>query len=201
MALSARGDLAAAAAEFDAALALHPSHFEALYLYARTCLAAGDHRKAVGLFERAHRTRPDDFHVLTLLGKARRAVGDAPGARDAHRLAFGLIGHHQRLDPTDARSICDGACALVELDRRDEALEWCERARVVDDPLTYYVACAYARLGERELAIDTLARVIGAGWSHADWLRHDPDWDGYRDDPRFVALLDDLVRSSATVRR
>jgi hypothetical protein len=30
---------------------------------------------------------------------------------------------------------------------------------------------------------------LDAGWSHADWLRNDPDWTDYRDEPQFHGLL------------
>ena len=112
-------------------------------------MASGDHERAADLFERASRTRPDDFHVLTLLGKARRGVGAVDSALEAHRRALELIGHHRRFAPDDARALCDGACALAELGNRSEAIRWGEQAMVVDSPLKYYVACALARLGER----------------------------------------------------
>jgi adenylate cyclase len=199
-ALSALGSHDDAAHEFDAALRLRADQFEALYLYGRACLASDDHRKAVALFERASRTRPDDFHVLTLLGKARRGTGDAGPARTAHRRALELVRHHVRVAPDDMRALCDGACALAELNRVDEAKRWIERAATLDDPLGYYVACAIARMGDHQSALRELARVVAAGWSHADWLRHDPDWSELRTDATFQAILDDVDHRLDTAR-
>ena len=77
-------------------------------------------------------------------------------------------------------------------------MRWAEQALrpAAQDPMSYYVACGYARAGMRSRALETLTDSIEAGWSHADWLRNDPDWSDYRDDPRFRALLErlDLAR-------
>ena len=85
-------------------------------------------------------------------------------------------------------------CALVELGRRSDAMRWAERVRrsLPQDPLLYYVACGYARAGRCSPALDALTDSVDAGWSHADWLRHDPDWSDHRDDPRFQGLLERL---------
>jgi TolB-like protein len=194
LALSARGDYHAATRQFEVALKLHGGQFEALYLFARTCIASGDHERAADLLERASKTRPDDFHVLTLLGKARRGIGAVDSALDAHRRALDLIGHHRRFAPDDARALCDGACALAELGQAGEALRWGEQAIASDSTLEYYVSCALARLGEGESALHTLSDAIAQGWSHADWLRHDPDWSTLRGTPRFAELLGCVAR-------
>jgi TolB-like protein len=197
-ALAAAGDYGQAAEQFEAALRLRPDLFEALYLYARSCLAEGRLEKAAELFERAGAARPDDFHVVTLMARCRRGVGDDPGAVAAHRHALDLIEHHLRLVPGDPRAYVDGMCALVELGREADAERWGQRARevVAPDPLLYYLACGFARAGRRAEALDALTASVEAGWSHADWLRHDPDWSAYRDDPRFAALLGGLTTRS-----
>jgi adenylate cyclase len=178
-------------AEFETALRLRPSSFEALYLFGRTCLAAGEHDRAAELFAAARTARPDDFHTVTLLAKALRGVGDEPAARAAHAAALAQIEYHLKLMPTDPRAHCDGMCALVELGRRTEALAWANRAQQSGgpDPVLYYVACGLARAGLRAQALAALTAVIDAGFSHAAWLRHDPDWTQLRADPQFQTLL------------
>jgi hypothetical protein len=75
------------------------------------------------------------------------------------------------------------ACALAELGQAGEALRWGEHAIASDSTLEHYVSCALARLGEGESALHTLSHAIAQGWSHADWLRHDPDWSTLRSTP------------------
>jgi adenylate cyclase len=194
-ALAARGDYDQAAEEFEEALRLRAESFETLYLYGRACLAAGRFREAAQLFGRACTARPDDFHAATLHAKALRGLGEAPAAVAVHQRALDLVEHHLRLVPDDARARCDGMCALVELGRGAEAQRWAEQARAATpDPMLYYIACGYARAGLRSHALETLTDSIEAGWSHADWLRNDPDWSDYRGEERFRSLLERLDR-------
>jgi tetratricopeptide (TPR) repeat protein len=70
-------------------------------------------------------------------------------------------------------------------------------AEVEVTPALYYnLACTYALLGERELALDFLARELAenhpsarARARQAQWAREDPDLRSLRDDPRFERVL------------
>jgi len=64
-------------------------------------------------------------------------------------------------------------------------------------PANYYnLACTYALLGEVDLALDYLRRDFaeirnstGQLERQKGWARGDPDLEGLRGDPRFVALV------------
>ncbi len=106
------------------------------------------------------------------------------------------IEYHLKLVADDPRALCDGFCALVELGRVSEAMTWADRVGRpgTPDTLRYYVACGLARAGRYDRALAELTYVIDGGWSHARWLRNDPDWSGLRDDPTFQALVGRLER-------
>ena len=182
--------------EFDAALRLRPGSFEALYLYGRTCLAEGRYVKAAELFEAARKAWPDDFHTTMLLAKAMRAAGDEAGSRVVSAESLAQIAYHLKLVADDPRALCDGFVALVELGRVNEAMTWADRVGRpgTPDTLRYYVACGLARARRHDRALAELTAVIDGGWSHARWLRHDPDWAILRDDPAFHAVLERLER-------
>jgi tetratricopeptide (TPR) repeat protein len=78
-----RGDREGASAGFDQALAVLPGYAPALVGKGRVALAGGDAAGAVRLLEVAWRASP---HAETawLLGDARAAAGDEPGARAAY---------------------------------------------------------------------------------------------------------------------
>jgi hypothetical protein len=46
-------------------------------------------------------------------------------------------------------------------------------------------------LGEHTRAIDSLRQAIKAGYGNFGWMRNDPDLAVLRDDPEFVALMQD----------
>jgi adenylate cyclase len=59
-----------------------------------------------------------------------------------------------------------------------------------DDILTQYnVACVYAKLGETDAAFDLLERLLPhANHETKSWVRHDPDFDSLRAQPRYRGI-------------
>jgi TolB-like protein len=76
-----------AAAEFERAIGLDSTLFDAYYLYARSSFEAGDLEKAVQLFEKAHRSRPEDYQATALRALALHELGRADEAREADQEA------------------------------------------------------------------------------------------------------------------
>lgn len=57
------------------------------------------------------------------------------------------------------------------------------------DVMPYFVATAYAALGEREQTFAWLERAYRERSAHMVWLKTDPRWNDLRNDPRFSDLL------------
>jgi hypothetical protein len=55
--------------------------------------------------------------------------------------------------------------------------------------LTYNLACAEARLGETDTAVEHLRAALELRPGLTDLARGDTDLDALRDDPRFVELV------------
>jgi adenylate cyclase len=192
-ALGAAGRYEEARESFGRALALPGGRFESAYLFGRTMFAQGDMEGAGKLFSTAVRIRPEDFHATALLAKVLRANGDDKGSMAMQRRVYDLVDYHLRLIPDDARALGDGAAALVALGRVGEGLAMADRAlAITHSPMPYYAAGAIAQAGRGEVALDALEQVIVAGWSHHDFLEHDPDWAELRDRERFQAALSRL---------
>ncbi len=51
------------------------------------------------------------------------------------------------------------------------------------------VACAYARIGEFDQAIDCLEQSIASGMKQVEWFENDPDLEPLREHGRYKALL------------
>ena len=79
-----------------------------------------------------------------------------------------------------------GREALHELQARADEL----RAEgIVNADALYCTASAYAVMGETERALELLDEAVNRGWRHAWWARHDWNWSGLADEPRFLDLL------------
>lgn len=69
------------------------------------------------------------------------------------------------------------------------------RERFDDAALTYNLACAEARLGDTDQAVEHLGKALEQRPSLADLAREDSDLDGIRADPRVDELLAGASRS------
>ena len=183
--------------EFEQATALDRNSFEAHYLYARASFAHGNFERAATLFERAAEINPDDYQSLILLIQTYRSLGRDEEKDSAARRGIERAEREVILHPEDPRPAYLGIAALIEMGENDRAREWIARALVIgsEDPLTQYnVACGYAKLGETEQALDLLERMLpNVGEEIRMWIKHDSDFAGLHDQPRFQKLLKSIV--------
>jgi adenylate cyclase len=187
-----------AAAEFERAIELESTLFDAHYYYARACFKSGELEKALKLFEQAQRLRPEDHESAYLIALALTKLGRHDEARSAQERALERVTKYVELNPNEARPYILGAGALARLGDTERARQWTERAMSLapdDDAILYNAGCALALVGEEERALDALERAIDAGLAGGDWVPRDPDWEHVRDHPRFQALVARLARS------
>ena len=197
LALSVEKRFEESVTEFEQATALDRNSFEAHYLYARASFAQGNFERAATLFERAAEISPDDYQSLILLIQTYRSLGRDEAKNSAARRGVERAERELILHPEDPRPAYLGIAALIEMGENDRAREWIARALVIgsEDPLTQYnVACGYAKLGETEQALDLLERMLpNVGEEIRMWIKHDSDFAGLRDQPRFRKLLKSIV--------
>ena len=82
--------------------------------------------------------------------------------------------------------------AARELDRSVEALEKAAtKLGYRGDSALYNLACAHALAGNRDRALEALARAVEAGYDDPRHLRQDDDLRSLRGDARFLAIAED----------
>jgi tetratricopeptide (TPR) repeat protein len=182
--------------EFEEATRLNPHLFEAYYFYARTCFTQGKREKATHYYEKACAVSPDDYQAPSLAAFTYKGMGLTEKSKEAY--ARSLVNARKRiaLHPDDSRAYYLGSHALLELDQRNEAIRWAERAYALDpeDPyLVYGIACFYAQLGDPERALDHFENALKTGFAHREWLENDTDLDPIRDTERFRRLVSSLA--------
>jgi len=192
LALSLNGRYEEAEKEFERAIEISPKLFEAHYYYARTCRAQGKLERAIQHFANASAVRPEDYQSPILMADTYRGLKNREAMLDAFRHGHAIAERHLELHPDDARACYLGAHALLELGKKETALEWNERAMTLApyDPATLYnAACLFAVMGETDRIFECLAKAVDCGFSHRDWLENDPDFQSIREDSRYQALL------------
>jgi serine/threonine protein kinase/tetratricopeptide (TPR) repeat protein len=197
LALSVGGRHEEAEDEFKAAIALDQKLFEAYYFFGRDCLAQGQFAMAAQLFEQASAVRPEDYQAPMFLSQALHGMGTPKEQLNfLLRQVIENVRTHVQLNPDDPRALYLGAGALIELDQREEGLQWARQA-LASDPeepnVLYNVACAFARADEPDEALDLLERAVAAGFGYRAWLENDVDFESIRQSPRFQALLESMT--------
>ena len=184
-----------AAREFEEALRLNPSFFEAYYFYGRTCFATGNIERSAELFGKAAEVRQEDFQSAMLQGQSLRMLGRKAEAQKATREGIRRAERILILNPLDARALSLGAGALFHDGQLDRAREWSKKAIELypeDAAVLVNGACLHCKMGEKEPALELLERVFTRGLGKRDWIEHDPDFSIMRDDARFQELLEKL---------
>jgi len=184
--------------EFEQAVVLDPTSFEAHYFFARACFAQGKLERAAALFERAAELKPDDYQSVCLLIQIYRSLGRDEDGKKAAQRGVERAELELTVHPDNARPAYLGAAALVSIGEIERGREWLARALTTDpdDILTQYnVACLYAKLGESDAALELLERLLpNANHETKAWIRHDSDFDSLQNQPRFQKILELIGR-------
>lgn len=95
--------------------------------------------------------------------------------------------------PGDLEALTYKADAAMEINEYNWALSMCNRVLEVDDtngPALYQRACAFARLGIEDQAIEDLQRAIDASPSIKDLIASESDFESLQGNQRFEAMLE-----------
>src|SRR5438046_10760523 len=93
-----------AAIEFERAIELDPTLFDARYYYGRACFKGGELEKSLHLFEQAQKLRSDDYESVYLIGLVLMQLGRANEARNAQQDALKHDTKYIDLNPDDTRT-------------------------------------------------------------------------------------------------
>lgn len=187
----ANSNYAEAETEFKAAIDLDPQLYEAYYYGARAYFAQSRFREAADAFTQAGRIRPDDVTAASLRATALKALGHSAELEQAWQHSIAIAKRYLALNPDDALAWSRAAHDMINAGRIEEGLEWAQRAYAISPSVCRYnVACAYMITGHMDRALDLLEEHARSGAVNVDWLQSDSDWDGARDDPRFISIVE-----------
>jgi len=197
LALYTAGRYEEAEASFEEAIALKPDLFEAYFFYGRNCFNRGQFAKAADLFGKAAELKSEDFRSLGLQSMCFQSLGRLEESRTAGRQALARTEAAVAERPDDADALAFGAGLLAVLGETERTRDWAERASIIEPDdfyMHYNIACAFAILGEKDLALDRLERIMGPNTLRSlhEFMLHDSDLDLLRDHPRWQEILKKL---------
>jgi len=192
LAYFSRQSLDEAVTSCQKSIELDPNNFVAYWILGRIYHRIDRDKDAIELYKKVVELNPD-FH--TAYGDL-RMIYDRLGEKEKHQeiidKVLELFPRYLAQHPDDARTHIYYAIDLAKVGRIDEAKAEANKALQLspDDPLMLYnAACCYARMGEKELAIDTLRRTIDAGLEDYEWIRRDSDLDSLREEEGYKNLM------------
>jgi adenylate cyclase len=196
--LEQKGGEEEAFAELQKGLRLNPESWELNKALANFFISRGRVAEAMPHFEKAASVMETDYHAWGLLTSCRYAMGDKEGGLESARVTFQQVEQVLSQDPSNGAAISFGVHALAMLGERERAMEWMERALLIDPEnlnMRYNFACAMARdLGDPEGALKMLESSISRLRGSIGNLEFDPDLASIRDDPRFHKIVADAKK-------
>jgi len=181
---------------FEKAIELDPKNYDTWYFFGRSKVHEGDLKRALKLFDRASKVRPEDYQSVLLQSQLYHSLGDNKSENASARKGIERARVVLELNPDDNRALNMGAFALSRLGEKEEGSKWMEASiknAPMDSIVHYNAACFYAREGNVEKSLDCLANCLfKVGNINREWLEHDSDLNGIRDHPRYANIIADF---------
>ncbi len=185
-ALSHMGRHAEAQPEMRRGRELEPLFAMEYAISSQVAFQAGDYALALEYARHTIALDPDFWIGHLMLAQAHEQLGQSELALDALTPATRFSGSNSKTLSLRGYVLAkDGR--VVEARALLATLETVSRQRYVP-PYTF--ALIHAGLGDREAVFEWLERAYAARDVHLIYLPVDAKWDAYRDDPRFIALLE-----------
>ena len=146
------------------------------------------------------------------IGGLRKVAGDPAEltrVRDAAALAMDRLGDPSIVDrmlveilpeveqKRDLEAILRLAAIYERRNQFEKVVGLYEQAKQIDSrqpTFDYNLACAYARMGRKEEALDALEQTIRKGYPDREWIEKDGDLDAIRSLPRFREIVSKLKK-------
>ncbi|UCF79202.1 MAG: protein kinase [Candidatus Eiseniibacteriota bacterium] len=188
-----KGSLDEAQEASKKAIELDPSDHVAYWILGRIDYMTDRDAEAIGLFKKAIELNPDFYSAYADLGTSYQRLGQMDKFDEIRRVSLELYPRYLEKHPDDGRAHMFFAIHLVQEGRFYEARLQAEKALAINptDPLMLYnTACFYARIGDKEHAIQSLKDAIAAGFANYDWFKRDPDLESIRSEPEYIKLVE-----------
>lgn len=189
-------EFAAAETALRAILARRPDDRAAISALGSVLARSGQDAAAIPVLQRAKAAGESGLGLSLQLGQALVRTGelDAGFAELARAVAAGAnpnFVYNQLGVPAMQRG--DMATAIQIWERALGGPQAMPAGGTARRTVLYNLACAYARAGENEAALDRLARAIAAGFGPRAMIEGDSDLTSLHADTRFAALLAKVV--------
>lgn len=172
---------------------LDPDHGEALTWAAFVYMTLGRPERAAPILEKVLERHPRHYRAAGYLVGAYEMLGRSDERLRSLQRSMDACVEELRRNPDDALARAFLAIVLVQTGQLDGGIAQAERALRIapeDGRIRYNVACAFARAGLADRALDQLREGtrMTPGYFHS-WAPRDPDFAILRGNPEFIRMF------------
>ncbi len=174
----------------------NPDHYDAHRWLGIISDILKDYDAALKWYERCLKLKPYSEEPWMQIEMTYRRKGDEKASEKARRKFVEVAERKLEVNPDDVIVLSRVAGPYVSLGEKDKACATLKRVLRLDpdDGLALYnCACTYALMGDKTEAFACLRNAYHKGYKYvSEWVRTDPDFSPYHDDPEFKTLLAEI---------
>jgi non-specific serine/threonine protein kinase len=158
------------------------------YVLGRALFSAGRYQELADIAEDSIKAAGDDYNIFSPIGNALGALGKTEALRNMRQRRAHVLEEQLHKVPEDLRARIMLAIDYASVGRIDDAMREVNLAIALrpDETLVLYnAACAFATMGKKAEALNTLRKARDAGFRDTGWARSDPDLALLHGDPEF----------------
>lgn len=176
----------------EKAISFDPDNFFAYWVRGRLYRVMDRDAEAVFDFNKVLELNEDFHSPYGDLQMAFETLHDEKNLQETIERAALFYPSYLLRHPDDSRAHQFYAFTLKRLGRLEEAKK--EMLKGIEqnpnDPIIIYnAACFYALIDDKTAAMENLKRAINNGFENYDYLKHDPDFNGLKEEPDFIELM------------
>ena len=174
------------------ALDLDPSNFFGYWILARIYHTTGRDKESIDPLKKVLKLNPNFYVAYSDLRMVYESLKEMEKFKETVQEAVKFFSKYleDNLDDSRARILYANSLLINgDVKKAREEITTALTLNPDDNVMLYNAACAYARINEKELAINTLKKIVLAGYEDFDWMKKDPDLENIRNEPEFLELI------------
>jgi serine/threonine protein kinase/Tfp pilus assembly protein PilF len=174
------------------AISLDPNNFNAHWILSRIYHTTDQDKEALEELKKVISINPNFFTAYDDLEMYYERINDEDNYKKTLETVIHLVPNYLMQHPEDTYRRMAYAVTLAKLGNFDEAKKEGEKAIELspNDPIMmYYGACLYARLDEKQRAVELIRDAVNNGYENYEWIKRDPDFENIRTEPGYIELL------------
>jgi serine/threonine protein kinase/Tfp pilus assembly protein PilF len=187
-----KGHLDPALEEGKQAIELDPDNFIGYWTLGRIYHTSDLDKEAAECLEKVIVLNPDFYTAYMDLRMCYERLGEDAKYRETVEAAMKVYPRYLLQHPEDGRAYMFYATDLAQAGRTEEAKANAEKALELSpgDPLMLYNgACFYARMGETQLALESLKGAVDSGFENYEWIKRDADLESIRSEAAYKEMM------------